>query len=383
MASEDTFTRPDDETILNTAPTHQESNPHLQSSKRGVEPTQKAAPNTKAFTCATFPRIVLPIRDLLGNIADTQRIAIEESPNRFLAILPFGAGMDYNTDAANRNAEAEMEDLIRGLGFDNTGLDVVKAVPKYPPKRKYEKPWIYILEGGSPALRQFLEWQQTFSFETRTFSVIPFDPNTESWVITNICGSIVTEDQTALKTILLTIKKTLWENPEFRRVTNKCFAEARIEGSVSERVFKATTSYTLSFIECNDSNGNRDPILQLMGKPIATNPNDHQEYLTIIRKVKFWKGIRPFESTKRAVNCACCKADTHPGHSCPFARVQGWLGPKPQAILDNPQNDHRGGGMERRPSSRRGRGGRGRSHGQPSSRGPGGHRRRPSPTLCA
>jgi len=105
MASEDTFTRPDDETILNTAPTHQESNPHLQSSKRGVEPTQKPAPNTKTFTCATFPRIVLPIRDLLGNIADTQRIAIEESPNRFLAILPFGAGMDYNTDAA----EAEMQ----------------------------------------------------------------------------------------------------------------------------------------------------------------------------------------------------------------------------------------------------------------------------------
>jgi hypothetical protein len=293
---------------------------------------------------------------------------INQSPSKFLAVVPFGGGKKFNED--NIMAGAQITLFIKSLATDQEceELSVAKATPATPPKKEFDPPWIYILEGGSPNLRQFLLWQQTFALNPKlAFTIIPFDTTSRSWVIANITGDVVTNELKTISRALGVIKNTLYNDQEYRNITYQCIA---IEGAPNpiECALQSTLTFELHFV-ANQLKGDAAPMWILTGKPITLDESLHQKYLQIIRRTTFFVGMHKLEIEKRWLDCVWCKADTHPSHQCNLPETDGWLGPKPtrSELLDLHPSSRRGrGGSTNAPRGQRGsrssrpRGGRGR-----------------------
>lgn len=150
---------------------------------------------------------------------------INDDPSKYLAIIPFGGGKKFNED--NVMAGAQFTLFLKSLSENQNeeDLSIMKATLATPPKNEFDPPWVYIMEGGSPSLRNFLLWQQTFaSISKIAFTIIPFDPTSHSWVIANITGDMVTDDLKVMRHALGVIKNTLWNDHEYHNITYTCIA---------------------------------------------------------------------------------------------------------------------------------------------------------------
>lgn len=362
------FEFPDDPGDMTNLPTHRDENPHLQMSQStavGRVPTHKPPVDAMQFTLAQFPKVIIPYKDLVANMDDNIVKAIEEQRGHYLAIIPFGAGSKYNREHG-ANIKKNLTDFILSLGFRNDSFDVAQVIPKTKSGRSqdFDKPWIWILECESKRLWAFLLWFQTFAVRPDlTFSIVSFSKKLKSWVITNITGGAVRRDDSRKEAAMGVIKKTLWHDEAFRRIVNDCMAENRIQGSIDERVYMATTSFELLYIENKDASGAEVPMWLLTGKPITDDEEKHREYLRIVRNTKFFVGIHALLLEKKFVNCVWCKSDTHPGHACPFPLVEDWNGPKP-ATVERPKEISK---TQKKPAGRNAgrpnRGGRGNGQG--------------------
>jgi len=162
-------------------------------------------------------------------------------------------------------AGALFTEFIKMLGLDLGDLAIARATPASTPKTDFDAPWIYILEGGSDALRSLLLWQQTFVVNpTVAFSVVPFDLSTHSWVIANISGDFVSDDPKKMCRGLGVIKETMWNNRDFRWITNQCLAAAGVTTTPLECAFRVTQSFDLFYV-ANRTNGVDAPMWILMG----------------------------------------------------------------------------------------------------------------------
>jgi hypothetical protein len=329
------FHFPDDPADMTDLPTDRDENPHLhvsQSTAVGSKPSYSPPVNAMQFTRASYPRTIIPYRDLTGNLDDNIKKAIDEEKGNYLAILPFGAGSRYNKEFG-LNLKKNLTDFLLSLGFKIEAFDIAQVVPRTKAGRTsdFDKPWIWILECQSKRLRTYLLWYQTFAIRPDlTFTVVPFNKQLKSWVITNITGGAVRDDPQKIAEALGEIKRTLWHNEAFRRIVNDCMAERKVEGSIDERALLATKSYELFFVANKDASGAEVPMWLLTGKPITENEEKHKDYLKVIRSTKFFVGIHALLLEKKFVNCVWCKSDTHPGHACLLPQVEDWNGPKPE-----------------------------------------------------
>lgn len=351
------------------------SNPSIQSTQRGDEPHTPSVSAT--FTRSVFPRIVTPYSKLVANLDQHIVDRINADPDNYLAIVPFGAGNSYYHEHPRANVDILAFIKSLGIGESSTDLSIAKASARNKPnsKRDFEKPWTMILSGASKELKSYLLWHQTFAVHPElTFNVLPFDKTIQSWVIMNITGDAVANTPEAKALALGAIKHCLWHNSSFRSLADRCLAAQKFAGSTSARAHRATTTFDLTFIDSHDSSGNEAPIWQLTGKPVTDDPNTHRQFIDLIRRQKYYVGLHLLLIDKRIVECVWCKSNTHPGHACPFPKVEDWLGPIPDnaaRFKQRIETNHKEGGR----GSKRGRGGssprnarRGNSHGG-SSRG--------------
>lgn len=341
--------------LMTDLPTDVTLNPSIQSSQRGNKPHTPDISVT--FTKAAFPRVVTPYSKLVANLDKHIVELIEAKPDDYLAVVPYSAGNSYYNEHPRANSEilAFIKSLCIGEATPN--LSIAKASPrnKVNTKRDFEKPWSMILSGASTELRTYLIWQQTFaSHPDITFSILPFDKSLQSWVIMNISGDAVANTPEAKALALGAIKHKLWHDSAFRSLTDRCLSIQKIVGSTSFKAHHATTSFDLTFIESHDTHGNEAPIWQLTGKPISEDPVAQECFFKIIRQHKYYVGMHALQIDKRIVECVWCKSNTHPGHACPFPKVEDWLGPKPDTVTRFQERFSSPGG---RGGARRGRGG--------------------------
>ncbi|KAH9833129.1 uncharacterized protein C8Q71DRAFT_672765, partial [Rhodofomes roseus] len=330
-------------------PTATHKNPHEQRSRQGTlllgEPTSGVA-----YTDASFPKIVISHEVLVGNLHPEQWSQIEPSVDDYCAILPYGTGNAYFL--AHPYVKKDITDFLKQLCFrrqpfgpleegkmreededeeanpdmDDLSVTVPVQAPGKDAKDRFGKPWPLFLARGSQRLREYLLHQQTFAITPDlTFSVIPIDPTVCSWAICNFGGDSVTPNATGA--ILEKVKVALWKNAKFCQHVDAVMAKHGIPGSAPQRVVRATSTFTVTIFNNRDAQGNPAPIAQLRGRPITTDHNDHQTYLRLIRRGKYWIGLNQLE-INIGVDCQLCKADTHPTWDCPFHQTEGWYGPK-------------------------------------------------------
>jgi hypothetical protein len=345
-------------------PSDRNLNPSIQQSQQGPErhvPADKATP----FTRAVFPRIVIPYKLLVANLDAVIVEQIQQAaPDTYLAVVVFGAGNKYFREHPTCNSDITSFIKTLGVGDDLSNLSIAKAVLRNNPnqKRDFERPWTMVLGGAPQELKEYLVWHQTFAVHPElTFSVLPFNSGLQSWVIMNISRDAVQKGDAAKRDVLGKIKALLWHSPHFRAITDKCLATVGIAGSCSERAYKATTSFEITYIESNNAQGIHAPIWQLTGRPLSSDPLLHEEFLASVRQQHYWVGLHMLTIDKCIVDCVWCKSNTHPAHACPFPKIPDWLGLVPTAAssalaqAESPTNRGRGHGHGR--GSGRGRGG--------------------------
>jgi hypothetical protein len=322
-------------------PLLQNKNPILQMSCQGGRPPHTLPPSAATFSRVAFPRVTFS-KQLTTDLHPNLVGMINDDPSKYLAIIPFGGGKRFNED--NVMAGAQFTLFLKSLSEDQNkeDLSVVKATPATLPKNEFDPPWVYIMEGGSPSLCNFLLWQQTFASTPKiAFTIIPFDPTFCSWVIANITGDMVTGDPKIMHHALGVIKSTLWNDHGYRNITYACIT---VEGSPNptECAFQSTLTFELHFAP-NKSKSELAPMWILSGKLLTPNESLHQQYLRTIRGTTFFIGMHKLEIEKRWLDCVWCKIDTHPSHQCNFPETDGWFGPKPI------RNDH----LDFHPSTKR------------------------------
>lgn len=208
----DTFIFPDP-FVAGVEPASKDENPHLQTSSRDPAPSPLATSPTP-FTKGPFPRVVIPLVHLLGNIDLEQAKVAQETLNDYLAIVVFGAGKQFFTERPIINKE--IETFLHSLSLDTTNISIAKAKPRGPASKDFDKPWPLFLTGASAELRTFLLWQQTFAIsKDLAFHALPFDKNLHSWVLGNFQGGAVKDTEQAKLKALGTIKANLWKNGDF------------------------------------------------------------------------------------------------------------------------------------------------------------------------
>ncbi|EIN10795.1 hypothetical protein PUNSTDRAFT_43587 [Punctularia strigosozonata HHB-11173 SS5] len=362
-------------------PTFTDENPHIQTSRRGDPPTARPTDQSVEFLDVVFPRIGLSMADLLEGMETAQTTPVLANPGDFLAIVPFNAGQDLF--AARPTLHADILEFIVALRIDvgppsesvgnaKRRLDTHRPLAKKNSRRSFDKPWTILLTGCNSHERAYLLYQQTFAVnEDICFHVLSFDPNYYEWTIMHISGDAVraAEDQEALpevkNEILTAIKTVLWKDKPFRNFVDQVLRAAGIPGTVNDRVAYATSSFTLTYIPLRNQQGRLDPVMQLMGRPIATNYDEHRRWLALIRKPSYYVkgGLKKLLIEKKDIECALCKSVTHPAWDCPFPKIAGWSGPteaKPTRARSNNDND--------RGNMHPGRGRRGTSRGRGGAR---------------
>jgi hypothetical protein len=340
---------PPDPRDMTGLPTNADENPHLHTSQRGPAPTKPSG--HLPFTDAVFPRIVIQMEHLLANVAKQQSDIIKASSNDYIAIIPFGAGNRFFD--SQPKASQHILEFLNGLDFgtlDSDGnarqaLELITpdALDKGGEKghtKEFVKPWAMFLANAATDIRNYLLWQQTFPISRDiVFHALPFDKNLMTWVITDLSGDSVKDDDEAKKEALGAIKEALWKDPSFCRMATKLLQVAGVYANSSvEYAVIATRSFSLMYIETGDKTNTHAPVWLLLGKPLTTDRDQHREYVGYVRKTKFFVKLHPLRTQRRWIDCVWCKADTHCGHSCLFPKVdEGWLGPTNEQLASRLQ----------------------------------------------
>ncbi|KAJ7464561.1 hypothetical protein FB451DRAFT_1403231 [Mycena latifolia] len=278
---------------------------------------------------------------------------IKADPGNYLAVLPQGAGRKYYQEHphANRAVQAFLE----SLDLDTEDINVALPMAQRPAKHDFDGPWPMILTGFSDELMNFLLWYQTFFVnEKLAFSIVPFNPAAQCWVVMTISSDAVRNDQRTKAKVLGAIKKRLWNYTPFVNFVNGVLGAAGVPGSGRQRVVEATKTFDLVYVETDNSQGDHAPVFQLTAKPITNDPALHRTWLALIRGIPrgYVVGVHALIINRRFVDCVWCKSKMHPAHSCPFPATEGWLSAKPDNAerhtqrlkQENNERDHRGGG---------------------------------------
>ncbi|KAF4598928.1 hypothetical protein AB1N83_012685 [Pleurotus pulmonarius] len=367
----------------------QPENPHLQTTM--AEPLTTIPPRPgKGYTGGPFPRTVIDSEDLFKSIRPEILQNLLEDPKDFLFLLPYGAGKRLHTEFPNLGDD--ILEYIKEFRAPNCeGLAVVRAASdtfirgKKPRmyKNNFEAPWLFILSGFSPELRDFLLGVGVFDFvageANHAFTVLRIQQNVRSWHVAYLKGDGVTADQQMMQEGLTAIRTKLRDNDKVRTAVQECYAGRTDHNLVTtdDKVQDALSTLSITFT----TDGNTK-FWHLTAKPITDDPDKHHNWGEAIRDTKSYvlRKIFAVDVAWGFDRCDFCKNESHPESACPFPKVQGWKGPKPSEVrarwakADRKNDD--GGPQSTGRSQRGGRGNRGgrTQHGE-SSGGRGGFKR--------
>ncbi|KAF8236738.1 hypothetical protein L208DRAFT_1523895, partial [Tricholoma matsutake] len=219
---------------------------------------------------------------------------LKSNPNAFLALVPYGGGkqlLEENPSLAN-----DIKHFIRSFGYansENIWVAVLRA--KCPPSNNFRKHHTLLLTHPPEELATYLIYQQTFAFKTSkeggqkkiAFHALPFDKSVQTWIITDISRNYVTTDSNAKMSALATIKAVLSHDCNFRNVVNKCYGETASPLDLNGRVEDALHSFHLMMAALPQQGKEDHTVWQLMEKPISSNHNHQDEWVSIIQNVTY------------------------------------------------------------------------------------------------
>lgn len=362
----------------------QPENPHLQLTRAVPLTTLPPRPG-KGYTGGPFPRTVVDSEDLFKSIRLEILQNLLEEPHNFLFLLPYGAGRRLHAEFPNLGEE--ILEYIKEFRAPNCEtLAVVRAASdtfirgKKPKMYKghFEAPWLFILSGFSPELRDFLLGVGVFDFvageANHAFTVLKVQQNIRSWHIAYLTGDGVTGDRQMMEEGLVAIKTKLKDNDKVRTSVEECYA-GRTDHNLAttdDKIQDALSTLSITFT----MDGNTK-FWHLTAKPITDDPTKHQSWGEALRDTKSYvlRKIFAVDISRGFDRCDFCKNESHPENACPFPKVQGWKGPKPSDVrarwmrIDRKNDDggpwtmeetQRGGRSNRGGKSQRGENSRGR-----------------------
>ncbi|KAL4255511.1 hypothetical protein AB1N83_014248 [Pleurotus pulmonarius] len=362
-------------------------NPHMQFSRRDLAPLLPTESRI-AYTQGYFPRVVKSLDALLAGIDEITAEAIKTQPDKFIALLVYGGGDKIKEE--NPNLMKDIQTFLQGLAIE--GSEKLRVID--PPKKDgsnrgaYAKPHILLLQYGSPGLRAFILWFQTFAFQIEgrkiAFSAVRFDISVRPWFITDITGQFVDDDPHMMNIATEVIKQHLSKDTGFRNHVDGCLAKIEKPRSINDRVRDALSTFEIWSMHITDKAKQERVVWQLFAKPIAGDGAEYTEWLRIIKSQRYFIDtaveikLAKLKSTKPYDSCAFCKCETHASEDCPYPKVADWKGPIPKEVMAARENDNAGTTMRggTRGRGTRGRGGRGNGRG---FRGAAVNTRRPRP----
>ncbi|KDQ32525.1 hypothetical protein PLEOSDRAFT_165058 [Pleurotus ostreatus PC15] len=369
-------------------------NPHLQTTRMLPLATLPPRPG-KGYAGGPYPRIVISSEDLFKSIRTEILHNILEDPLDFLLILPYGAGRRLHSEFPNMGDD--ILEYIKEFRAPNCErLSIVKAATDTNMKGKkpkmyshdFEAPWVFILTGFSPELRDFLLGVGVFDFiageANHAFSVLKVQANLRSWHVAYLAGDGIASDLMSMNEGLVALKRKIRENDKVRTSVLECYA-GRTEfalASTDDKVDDALSTFAITFT----TEGNQK-YWHLTAKPITDDPGLHTRWIEAIRSAKnFVIGkVFAFDIVHGFKRCDFCKNESHPESACPLPKVAGWKGPKPSEVRErwariDSRDEERKEGWKRSNFDGPHRGGRGRGQQggrELRGRGRGGNRRHP------
>ncbi|KIY53066.1 hypothetical protein FISHEDRAFT_69210 [Fistulina hepatica ATCC 64428] len=326
-------------------------NPHKRDTTDFVEPDIPFIGCPLPSNDGPWPRSTIRRTQLTQNLSDEQVQSVMAHPERYMGLVPLGAGNAFYNSTKGINfpgaAEGACVAVAKTLLVNHEELRVYAPQPKVikaksPP---FAYPIACILEGATPLLINFLTARQVWSFSRDlAFLAIPFSADNYPWCIGMYIGSAVrsAEDGEAPWAALAAIKQALWCSADFSRVVNQITARKHdwIGLTPLQRLVKATDSFEIIRYEAKLTR-NTTPVAhyQLHGAPITDEDDLRKLFVETVRNVTktVHVGLASLKCTFLFDPCRLCRDPTHPKLDCPLPKTHLWYGTREEDIPQEPE----------------------------------------------
>ncbi len=306
----------------------------------GETPETLPTGSNTPFTDAIYPQVFIPWNHITAGFPEDIRTAITESPEKFIAAVPFGAGPKFYED--NCRADLMLKMFLKGLDFPDKGKITVFFLLEAKEDKKsrnreegrtrrsaFDKPWPLIVTGFSEKFGKFLLWNQCFATASQAvWNLVPFNPKALAWTITAFQGNVVENDPVLIAEALARIKDATWRDTSIQNLVKWITQAQGLSGNPAELTVKMTQSWRLSYVETKNFDNDKGPVFLLTGEPITINLNMHRAITAHIRQLKIRVNYQQLINVNKIIGCDWCKNQDHPSHACPFPEVDStWYGP--------------------------------------------------------
>ncbi|PBK84289.1 hypothetical protein ARMGADRAFT_943769, partial [Armillaria gallica] len=321
-------------------PTASETFPYDKLTRSGKTPETLSAGSDTPFTDAIYPRVFIPWNHITASFPEDIRTAIAESPEKFIAAVPFRAGPKFYED--NRRADLMLKTFLKGLDFPDKGKITVFFPLEAKEDKKsrnreeghtrrsaFDKPWPLIVTGFSEKFGKFLLWNQCFAMASQAiWNLVPFNPKALAWTIIAFQGNIVKNNPVLIAEALARIKDATWRDTSIQNLVKRITQAQGLSGNPAKLTVKMTQSWRLSYVETKNFDNDKGPVFLLMGEPIMINLDMHRAIAAHIRRLKICVNYQQLINVDKIIGCDWCKNQDHPSHTCPFPEVDStWYGP--------------------------------------------------------
>lgn len=307
------------------------ANPHW-TTTRPSPPTMASLTCKYPVTIAAFPNITLSDAAILGNVRGEVAEELRKSPEKYMALIPIGAGNKAFENA--RELTTAAMDLVSEIANDGQRYTVAAPVREGQPPHgaRFAKPFAMILRDPTAELRTTLLNAKTVAFrrngKSLAFVVSEISPTEKPWVICNFKGGPVTNSPLRMAEALKAIGEQVTASAGLRAIANRILRDENIGRTAEERIHVAIASFSLTFIDRLEGEGQSNPVWQLHGRPLTKIDKLHREWLRAMRQVDFFVNATTELAQERApVSCVWCKSELHTSPFCPLPKVKDWLGP--------------------------------------------------------
>ncbi|KAF8219379.1 hypothetical protein L208DRAFT_1340856, partial [Tricholoma matsutake] len=228
----------------------QRHNPHYGTTQTGKKP-EPPLTMPIPYTTKHFPKFMPSYATLFRNLHEATLKQLQNQPERYIALIPFGASQCLTQD--HPKLGKDIETFLKSFSFPGSNhLRVACPTPNInpDPQARFSKPFPYLLINSPAPLSQLLLWQQTFAFQINSqciaFNAVNIDPQAWSWVILNFTGPFVTPEPSHMVNALHTITTTLINDCTFSNSTNNHLAKQGTGTTTTEWTLMSLSTFCLT-----------------------------------------------------------------------------------------------------------------------------------------
>ncbi|KAJ8079544.1 hypothetical protein PM082_011131 [Marasmius tenuissimus] len=282
-----------------------------------------------------FRSLKPPPKWLMQNVNKEHMVEILSNPDKFLAVIFFGAGARLFKESKMFIKAAV--DWIESLGFgDKVSLNkVAEKDTTKPDENPFQPPYICILSKFGPELRDHLTKHQTFIIsQNLAFHVLRFDPQAAPWTLTRLQGTMVSDNNEDKQQARAALIKRLFKEPEYRRFILERAKNSRGHLSDDELVYTSLSSFELHYVHDVDNHGEESPYYLVTAMPIFYHlePEVHNQWVKIVESPKFYtctETLARYTPYKKPFKmCNLCKFDDCHEDRCYITMMEGYDGPR-------------------------------------------------------